>query len=160
MQYTTLGKTGLKISEIGLGTWAFNSSVYGPVVAEDAERTIQKAREAGINFFDTAPLYGDKDQDGIAEEVLGKALQGWRDEVIVSTKFGRKPTEGNKANFYGAYAVQSVEESLRRLRTDYIDLLFFHSPFAAEEIHDDVWAALDGLQAMGKERFVGHSSAR
>ena len=110
MQYTTLGKTGLKISEIGLGTWAFNSSVYGPVVAEDAERTIQKAREAGINFFDTAPLYGDKDQDGIAEEVLGKALQGWRDEVIVSTKFGRKPTEGNKANFYGAYAVLSVED--------------------------------------------------
>ena len=160
MQYTTLGKTGLKISEIGLGTWAFNSSVYGPVVAEDAERTIQKAREAGINYFDTAPLYGDKDQDGIAEEVLGKALQGWRDEVIVSTKFGRKPTEGNKANFYGAYAVQSGEESLRRLRTDYIDLLFFHSPFAAEEIHDDVWAALDGLQAAGKVRFIGHSISK
>ena len=160
MHYTTLGDTGLEISAVGLGTWSFNSAVYGPVAASDAQQTIAAAREAGINFFDTAPLYGDKNRDGIAEEVLGRGLQGGRDQVIISSKFGRKPTEGNKANFYGAYAIQSVEESLRRLQTDYIDVLFFHSPFAAEEIDDDTWAALDTLRQAGKVRFIGHSISK
>lgn len=160
MQYTTLGETDLRVSEIGLGTWSFNSSVYGPVAESEAQQAIQAAREAGINFFDTAPLYGDAERDGIAEEVLGRGLRGWRDQAIISTKFGRKPTEGNKANFYGAYAVQSVEESLVRLGTDHIDVLFFHSPFSADEIHDDIWEALAGLQTAGKVRFIGHSISK
>ncbi len=160
MRYRTLGDTGLEVSELGLGTWSFNSAVYGPVAAKDAEDTILAARDAGINFFDTAPLYGDTERDGVAEEALGAGLQGWREQVVISSKFGRKPTEDNKASFHGAYAVQSVEESLRRLRTDYIDVLFFHSPFAASEIHDDVWAALDELRAAGKVRFIGHSISK
>jgi aryl-alcohol dehydrogenase-like predicted oxidoreductase len=97
MQYTTLGETDLRVSEIGLGTWSFNSSVYGPVAESEAQQAIQAAREAGINFFDTAPLYGDAERDGIAEEVLGRGLRGWRDQAIISTKFGRKPTEGKVA---------------------------------------------------------------
>ena len=141
MQYATLGATDLRVSQVGLGTWSFNSSVYGPVAEDEAQRAIAAAREMGINFFDTAPLYGDGERDGIAEEVLGRGLRGWREQTVISTKFGRKPTEGNKPNFYGAYAVQSVEESLVRLGTDYIDVLFFHSPFSRDEIHDDVWAA-------------------
>lgn len=160
MQYATLGATDLRVSEVGLGTWSFNSSVYGPVAEDEAQRAIAAAREMGINFFDTAPLYGDAERDGIAEEVLGRGLRGWREQAVISTKFGRKPTEGNKPNFYGAYAVQSVEESLVRLGTDYIDVLFFHSPFSPDEIHDDVWAALDGLVAAGKVRYIGHSISK
>jgi aryl-alcohol dehydrogenase-like predicted oxidoreductase len=160
MQYATLGATDLRVSQVGLGTWSFNSSVYGPVAEDEAQRAIAAAREKGINFFDTAPLYGDAERDGIAEEVLGRGLRGWREQAVISTKFGRKPTEGNKPNFYGAYAVQSVEESLVRLGTDYIDVLFFHSPFSPDEIHDDVWAALDGLVAAGKVRYIGHSISK
>ena len=160
MQYATLGATDLRVSQVGLGTWSFNSSVYGPVAEEEAQRAIAAAREMGVNFFDTAPLYGDAERDGIAEEVLGRGLRGWRDQAVISTKFGRKPTEGNTPNFHGAYAVQSVEESLVRLGTDYIDVLFFHSPFSPDEIHDDVWAALDGLVAAGKVRYIGHSISK
>ena len=160
MQYATLGATDLRVSQVGLGTWSFNSSVYGRVAEGEAQRAIAAAREMGINFFDTAPLYGDAERDGIAEEVLGRGLRGWREQAVISTKFGRKPTEGNKPNFYGAYAVQSVEESLVRLGTDYIDVLFFHSPFSPDEIHDDVWAALDGLVAAGKVRYIGHSISK
>ncbi|NKB71711.1 MAG: hypothetical protein GKR89_31945 [Candidatus Latescibacteria bacterium] len=160
MRYSPLGGTGLNCSQIGLGTWAFNGSVYGQVEPGQGEETIRAALAAGINFFDTAPLYGDKNRDGIAEEVLGRGLGPQRQQVFISTKFGRKPTEGNRPNFNGAYARQSVEESLKRLGTDYIDLLFFHSPFGPEEIDADIWAVLDGLKLAGKVRFVGHSISK
>lgn len=160
MKYRSLGRTQLECSAIGLGTWAFNSAVYGDVDERSALDTIAAGLDVGINFFDTAPLYGSKERDGIAEEILGKGLRGVRDRVVVSSKFGRKPTEGNKANFYGAYARQSVEESLKRLATDYIDVLFFHSPFGPEEINDDVWQSLDELKTEGKVRFIGHSISK
>ena len=142
---------------IGLGTWAFNSAVYGVVEEAAAVEAISAARDAGINFFDTAPLYGNSERDGIAEEILGRGLRRGRGEVVISTKFGRKPTEGNRPNFCAAHARQSVEESLQRLGTDYIDVLFFHSPFAAGEIDDDIWEELDRLKEGGKVRWVGHS---
>ena len=160
MKYRSLGRTQLECSAIGLGTWAFNSAVYGDVDESAALDSIAAALDVGINFFDTAPLYGSKERDGIAEEILGKGLRGVRDRVVVSSKFGRKPTEGNKANFHGAYARQSVEESLKRLGTDYIDVLFFHSPFGPEEISDDVWQSLDELKTEGKVRFIGHSISK
>ncbi len=161
MHYTMLGRKGLEVSEVGLGTGSFNSSVYRPLAEKDAQQTVHRALDSGINFFDTAPLYGDRDRDGVAEAVLGRALAvSRRDEAMISTKFGRKPTEGNRAKFYGVYSVESVEESLERLGTDYIDSLFFYSPFSDEEIHDDVWEALDGLQAAGKVCFIGHSFSK
>ena len=94
-------------------------------------------------------MYGDQNQDGIAERILGKGLKGKRDKVVIASKFGRKATEGNRPNFNGASAGQSVEESLQRLGTDYLDVLFFHSPFGPDEINDDVWAGLDGLKKQG-----------
>jgi aryl-alcohol dehydrogenase-like predicted oxidoreductase len=157
MKYRILGRTGLRCSEIGLGTWAFASQVYGAVTETDAIDAIRAALDAGINFFDTAPLYGTPQRDGVAEEILGKALGKDREAVLISSKFGRNSSEGNTPNFHARRARESVEASLRRLQTDRIDVLFFHSPFSVEEIHDDVWAALDKLKNEGKIRFVGHS---
>lgn len=158
MQYRSLGRTGIKVSEVSLGTWAFGSPVYGSVGASDATRAIRSALDAGINFYDTAPLYGTKDEDGIAEKVLGQALGADRDKVSIATKFGRYPTLGHLNTFFSAAGVtKSVEDSLRRLGTDRIDVLFFHSPFGPDQIQDDVWGALAQLKKSGKVRSVGHS---
>jgi aryl-alcohol dehydrogenase-like predicted oxidoreductase len=157
MKYRTLGRTELRCSEIGLGTWALASQVYGAVTEADAINAIRAALDAGINFFDTAPLYGTPQRDGVAEEILGKGLGKDRAQAIISSKFGRNSSEGNTPNFHAKRARESVAASLRRLRTDRLDVLFFHSPFGPNEIHDDVWEALDKLKAEGKIRFVGHS---
>ena len=143
MKYRTLGRTGLRCSEIGLGTWAFASQIYGAVDRGDAYRTVDRALDSGITFFDTAPLYGDKERDGISEKVLGRALGDAKRSVIISTKFGRYSTDGAAPNFHAKRAYESVEGSLRRLGRDYVDVLFFHSPFGPQDIHDDVWEALD-----------------
>jgi aryl-alcohol dehydrogenase-like predicted oxidoreductase len=156
MNTRTLGRTGLKVSEIGLGTWAFNSRIYGEVDHREAIRSIRTALDLGINFFDTAPLYGVGQEDGVAERVLGQGLGVDRDRAILSTKFGRNPSmEGT--HFNGRRARESVEESLQRLGTDRIDILFFHSPFGPHEIDDDVWAVLNDLKKAGKIRATGHS---
>lgn len=160
MKYRTLGRTGLRCSEIGLGTWAFASQIYGAVTEREALNTIAAALDSGINFLDTAPLYGTPARDGVAEEILGKGLGTKRNDVLISSKFGRNATEGNTPNFHGGRARSSVEESLRRLNRDHLDVLFFHSPFSAEEIHDDVWEVLDQLKGEGKIRFVGHSISK
>ncbi|WP_221031061.1 aldo/keto reductase [Actomonas aquatica] len=158
MNYRTLGRTGLSVSEISLGTWSFGSPIYGGVDQTDAHEAIRAALDLGINSFDTAPLYGTPAEDGIAEKVLGRALGADRDQVTITTKFGRYPTRGHLNTFYSAAGVtESVEDSLRRLGTDRLDVLFFHSPFGPEQIEDDVWGALDALKTSGKVRFVGHS---
>ncbi|MDQ8200842.1 aldo/keto reductase [Pelagicoccus enzymogenes] len=157
MKTRKLGRTGLQVSEIGLGTWALGSSVYGDVERSASETLIQGSIDKGINFFDTAPLYGSKTENGIAETVLGAGLGARKDEVIISTKFGRTATDVMPGRFTAKEARQSCEASLRRLGRSYIDLLFFHSPFGPEEIEDDVWAELDKLQAEGKVRSLGHS---
>jgi aryl-alcohol dehydrogenase-like predicted oxidoreductase len=157
MHTRTLGRTGLDCTEIGLGTWALAAQIYGDVPASDAHRTVRAALDAGINVFDTAPLYGDATRNGIAETRLGEALGADRDRVLVFSKFGRYSTDGAAPNFHAARARESVEGSLRRLGRDHLDLAFFHSPFGAHDIHDDVWAELDRLKTEGKIRFVGHS---
>ena len=157
MKKRLLGKTGLDCSEIGLGTWALGSSVYGDVENDDATRLVGESLDSGINFFDTAPLYGSKTADGIAESVLGKGLGARRDDAIISTKFGRTARNVMPGRFNAAEARESCEASLSRLGTDRIDLFFFHSPFGPDEIDDDVWEELDGLKSEGKIRFLGHS---
>jgi len=158
MKYRTLGRTGLEVSEISLGTWAFGNNVYGGVDEREGINTIHAGIDLGINLFDTAPQYGTDQQDGVAEIVLGKALIGKRDKVHISSKFGRNPCiEGGKSLFYKSRVIDSVEESLKRLQTDHIDVLFFHSPFSPEEIKDDVWEGLEQVKKQGKVRFVAHS---
>ena len=157
MKYRTLGRTGLRVSEVGLGTWAFASQIYGDVATTDAEATIRAAVDAGVTLFDTAPLYGDDERNGISEEILGRVLGGDRQRVLISTKFGRYSTDGAAPNFHAQRARESVEGSLTRLGTDHLDILFFHSPFGPSDIHDDVWDELATLQQEGKVGVIGHS---
>jgi aryl-alcohol dehydrogenase-like predicted oxidoreductase len=156
----SLGSTGFSVSAVGLGTWAFASQIYGEVPAESALDTIEGALDAGINFFDTAPLYGTDTIDGVAESLLGRGLAERRSDVFISSKFGRYSSDKAAPNFHARRARESVEGSLERLGTDYIDLLFFHSPFGPEDIHDDVWEELDRLRDAGKIRAIGHSISK
>jgi aryl-alcohol dehydrogenase-like predicted oxidoreductase len=157
MNTRTLGKTGFEVSEIGLGTWALGTNIYGDVEKDAPGRLIGEAIDSGINFFDTAPLYGTPEEVGTSETILGKALGEHRSSVFISTKFGRTSKNVTPGRFTAAEATSSCEGSLRRLGRDTIDLFFFHSPFTPEEIHDDVWEALAALKDSGKIRSIGHS---
>jgi aryl-alcohol dehydrogenase-like predicted oxidoreductase len=163
MRMNKFGNTGMMVSEYGLGTWAMGGGIYG--VADDAEsiRTIHRAAELGVNFLDTAPMYGIGDRaDGRAERIVGEAVQNQREKWIIATKFGRH-LNGNDPwwqmieDYSGAQAIRSVEESLTRMRTDYIDVLFVHSPPSKLFDADDAFAAMVKLKEQGKIRAVGFS---
>jgi aryl-alcohol dehydrogenase-like predicted oxidoreductase len=120
-----LGKSGISVSEIGLGLWAIGGSEWGPVNDHESLETIDAALEEGINFFDTADVYG----SGHSETLLGQAMQDRREEFIVATKIGW--IGFNRADFISAYdspqkLIAGVENNLKRLGTDYIDLLQSH----------------------------------
>jgi aryl-alcohol dehydrogenase (NADP+) len=149
MQYRTLGRTGIQVSPYALGTLMFATSMGN--APDESARIIHKALDAGINVVDTADAYGD------SEDVVGKALQGRRDDVVLATKFGR-PT-GQYPNHEGAsrrFIVTAVESSLRRLRTDYIDLYQLHRPDPHTDIEETL-SALSDLIRDGKVRAIGAS---
>jgi aryl-alcohol dehydrogenase (NADP+) len=149
VQYRTLGRTGIKVSPYALGTLMFATSMGNDPA--DSARIIHTAIDAGINLLDTADAYGD------SEEVVGAALEGRRDEVVLATKFGR-PT-GQDPNHQGAsrrWIVTAVENSLRRLRTDHIDLYQLHRPDPGTDIEETL-AALTDLVRSGKVRAIGTS---
>ena len=151
MQYRPLGRTGIKVSPYALGTLMFASSVGNPD-HEDSIRIIHKALDAGINFVDTADAYGD------SEEVVGKALKGRRDSVILATKVSRPM--GDDPNQQGAsrrWIVKAVENSLRRLQTDYIDLYQIHRPDPDTDTEQTL-SALSDLIHSGKVRAIGSST--
>src|SRR5919198_1513733 len=151
MHYRNLGRTGIKVSPYGLGALMFATQVGNPD-PEDSASIIHKALDAGINFIDTADAYGD------SENVVGKALKGRRDDVVLATKFGR-PT-GQDPNHQGAsrrWIVTAVENSLRRLGTDYIDLYQLHRPDPGTDIEETL-AALSDLIHSGKVRAIGSST--
>jgi aryl-alcohol dehydrogenase (NADP+) len=149
VQYRTLGRTGIKVSPYPLGTLMFATSMGND--PGDSARIIHKAIDAGINVVDTADAYGD------SEEVVGRALVGRRDDVVLATKFSR-PT-GQDPNHQGAsrrWIVTAVENSLRRLRTDHIDLYQLHRPDPDTDIEETL-AALTDLIRSGKVRAIGAS---
>src|SRR6185312_3605308 len=149
MEYRTLGRTGIQVSPYALGTLMF-ATVMGNA-PEDSARIIGKALDAGINLIDTADAYGD------SEDVVGKALQGRRDEVVLATKFGRPiGQDPNHQGASGRWIVTAVENSLRRLRTDYIDLYQLHRPDPRTDIEETL-AALTDLIRSGKVRAIGAS---
>ncbi|MFD5315813.1 aldo/keto reductase [Streptomyces sp. NPDC127098] len=149
MHYRPLGRTGIQVSPYALGTLMF-ATVMGNA-PEDSARIIHKALDAGINFIDTADAYGD------SEDVVGRALKGRRDDVVLATKFGR-PT-GQDPNHQGAsrrWIVAAVENSLRRLGTDHIDLYQLHRPDPDTDIEETL-SALTDLVRSGKVRAIGTS---
>jgi aryl-alcohol dehydrogenase-like predicted oxidoreductase len=150
MQYRTLGRTGIKVSPYALGTLMFATSIGNPD-HDDSIRIIHKALDAGINLIDTADSYGD------SEEIVGKALKGRRDSVVLATKFGR--SMGDDPNQQGTsrrWIMTAVENSLRRLQTDYIDLYQIHVPDPATDIEETL-SALSDLVHSGKVRAIGSS---
>jgi aryl-alcohol dehydrogenase-like predicted oxidoreductase len=128
MNYRALGGTGLTVSEIGFGTWGLGGDnggavAYGPADDEESIRALQHAVECGINFFDTADLYG----FGHSEDLLGQAFRGKRDKVILCTKAGLISVDG-KQDFSKEHLQKALNGSLRRLRTDYVDVFLLHNP--------------------------------
>jgi aryl-alcohol dehydrogenase (NADP+) len=150
MRYRTLGRTGIQVSPYALGCLMFATSMGN--APEESARIIHKALDAGINVVDTADAYGD------SEEVVGKALQGRRDDVVLATKFSR--ATGQDPNHQGAsrrWIVTAVENSLRRLRTDHIDLYQLHRLDPRTDIEETL-SALTDLIRSGKVRAIGSSN--
>jgi aryl-alcohol dehydrogenase-like predicted oxidoreductase len=151
MQYRTLGGTGIKVSAYGLGALMFATRVGNPD-PEDSIQIIHKALDAGINLIDTADAYED------SEEVVGRALKGRRDDVVLATKFGRPiGTDVNHRGTSRRWIISAVENSLRRLQTDYIDVYQIHRLDPETDI-DETLSALTDLVHAGKVRALGSSN--
>src|SRR5216684_5016443 len=153
MNKRTLGSQGLVVSAEGLGCMGMSQS-YGPANEQESLATIDRALELGIDFFDTAEVYGPY----INEELVGRALRGKRDKVIIATKFGWKIEEGKMTGLDSKHIRQAVEGSLKRLDTDHIDLLYQHrvDPEVPIEV---VVGTMAELVREGKVRYLGLSEA-
>ncbi len=150
MQHRQLGNSGLRVSVVGLGCNQFRSKIDDAAV----DQTVSAALDAGITLFDTADIYGGR---GGSEESLGLALRGRRDRALVATKFGMDMGDGEVARGSRRYIRRSVEGSLRRLQTDWIDLYQYHEPDNVTPL-DETLAALDELVDEGKVRYIGSSN--
>lgn len=147
MNYRRLGRTEVQVSVVGLGCWALiGGDTWGHQDREDSRRTIEAALDAGINFFDTAENYG----AGESEELLGNVLAARRDEVVIATKVSRRHLAFDEMR-------AACENSLRRLKTDHIDLYQVHWPNPDVPLADTL-AALEALKETGKVRAVGVSN--
>ena len=150
MKYRNLGSSGLEVSEVGLGCnnfgrrWDFDRAK--PIVAA--------ALDNGVNFLDTADVYS----DGASESIIGKALRGIRDQVVIGTKFsGAMGTGPNSSGGSRKYVIDALDASLKRLQTDYVDLYQMHGPDRATPI-DETLRALDDMVTAGKVRYIGCSN--
>ena len=155
MHYRTLGRTSLKISVIGVGTWQFGGEWGVDFTQPEVDAILGTALDCGINFLDTAECYGDH----LSERFIGAALVSRRDHWIIATKFGHH-FHGNferTMHFDPADTVRQLDASLKALRTDYVDLLQCHSANNDEFDTDGLWATLQAEQAKGKVRHLGIS---
>lgn len=156
MRYHELGCTDLKVSQVALGSAPFGN-MFAVVSDADVRATMDRALDAGINLFDSSPFYG----EGLAEERLGKALLGRRDEVLVSTKAGRYgPLDGTYFDFSPEKIRDSLEVSLELLRTDYVDIFLLHDIEFTEldSLFEDSITTMLELREEGKCRYVGVSA--
>src|SRR5689334_16592500 len=157
MEFTQLGRTGLKVSRLCLGTMNF-----GPHTSEaDSFAIMDKALELGINFFDTANVYGWKTGEGVTEQIVGRWFAqggGRREKVVIATKvYGNMGKWPNSSRLSALHIRRACEESLRRMQTDHIDLYQFHhvdrlTPW------EEIWQALEVLVQQGKVLYVGSSN--
>jgi NDP-hexose C3-ketoreductase / dTDP-4-oxo-2-deoxy-alpha-D-pentos-2-ene 2,3-reductase len=157
MDYTNLGRTGLKVSRLCLGTMNF-----GPkTTEEDSFAIMDRALDHGINFFDTANVYGWKLGEGWTEQIIGRWFAqggGRRDKVVIATKlYGKMADWPNEQGLSARNIIKACDESLRRLQTDWIDLYQMHHVDRSTP-WDEIWGAMETLVAQGKIRYVGSSN--
>ena len=159
MEYRQLGRSGLKVPALSLGTGTFGGTNeffrrWGETDVKEASRLVDICLEAGVNFFDTADIYS----EGAAETILGQALKGRRDKTLISTKAtfptGQGPNEQGSSRHH---LIQACEASLKRLGTDYIDVYFMHG-FDGVTPVEETLSALDMLVNSGKVRYIGCSN--
>jgi len=163
MQQRTLGNTGLRVSEIGFGGWAIGGTAeasgvplgWGRANDDESLAAIRRARDLGVNFFDTSDSYG----FGRSESLMGIVLSRHRDDVVIATKVGvvRSADGILKKDFSRQHLLHAVDGSLKRLRTDYIDIYQLHNPTLADLRREEIQEAMDRLQDAGKIRFWGVS---
>ena len=152
MRYRPLGQTGVEVSTLCLGTMLFGA--WGNRDHDESIRIIHRALDAGVNFVDTADVYA----GGESEEIVGKALRGRRDDVVLATKFhGPMGDDRNRRGNSRRWIVRAVEDSLRRLDTDWIDLYQVHRPEPGTDV-DETLGALTDLVRAGKVRYLGSST--
>src|SRR5215213_5136317 len=150
MRTRRLGSSELDVSVVGLGCNNFG----GRIGEERSRAVIDAALDAGVTFFDTADVYGN---GGGSEEIIGRALAGRRDRVVLATKFGHDLGDGERARGARPYIRKAVEASLRRLQTDWIDLYQYHRPDGITPLEDTL-GALDELVQEGTVRAIGSSN--
>ena len=159
MEYRNLGRSGLKVPVLSLGTGTFAGTNeffkrWGDTDAKEATRLVDISLERGINFFDTANVYS----QGASEEVLGAAIKGRRNKVIIATKatysMGEHPNDKGSSRYH---LIKEAEDSLKRLGTDYIDVFFMHG-FDDETPVEETLRTLDNLVTSGKVRYIGASN--
>ena len=153
-----VGRSGLRVSAVGLGCNNFGRAGTATETIEGTRAVLDAAIGAGVTFLDTADMYGR--EFGLSESLLGEALEGRRDQVVLATKFGHAdfaPAISGGAKGSRTHVRRAVEASLRRLRTDWIDLYQLHTPDPSTPI-DETLDALSDLVREGKVRYVGHSN--
>lgn len=159
MQYRTLGQSGLVVSTIGLGCNNFGRVKTATATQDGTNAVVHAAIDAGVTLFDTADIYGS--ERGLSESLMGNALRGRRDEIVLATKFGMDMAGANGPDWNARgsrrYIRRAVEGSLRRLQTDWIDLYQLHQPDPLTPI-EETMSALGDLVREGKIRYVGHSN--
>ena len=155
MKYRRLGKTGLRVSVVGVGTWQFGGEWGQQFTQPEVDRILGRAKELGINLIDTAECYGDH----LSESLVEQAIRHERDDWIVATKFGHRfKGHLDRDDLFAPDEVrQQLEDSLRALQTDVIDLYQFHSGPDAAFDNDDLWTMLHKQVEAGKVRFLGLS---
>jgi aryl-alcohol dehydrogenase-like predicted oxidoreductase len=155
MQYRTLGRTGFRVSEISFGAWAIGGS-WGAVDDKESLAALNKAADSGVNFIDTADVYG----MGRSERVLAQFKRDRKQEIVIATKAGRKLPAQTVEGYTRENLNQWVEESLKNLAVDALDLLQLHCPPTALYYRPEVFGYLDDLAAAGKIRHYGVSVER
>lgn len=158
MQYRALGTTDIEVSEIGFGAWAIGGDAWGPVEDRDSIAAIRRAMELGVTFIDTADVYG----DGRSERLVGQAINGNRDGVVISTKGGLMGHH-RVAELAAVYdrpekVIDALDASLGRLGTDYVDIYWCHIWWDKHEETEAFLVAFDELKRSGKVRAVGVST--
>jgi len=155
VKYRRLGRTGLKVSVVGFGTWQFGGEWAKNFTQTEANLLLARAKDRGINLIDTAECYG----DGLSESLIGGFLKGNRSDWVVATKFGHKfhALFERTQHFSASDVLGQLEDSLRNLRTGHVDIYQFHS--GADEVFDnqELWGALNKQVKAGKIRFLGVS---